>query len=52
MKYKSETLQAQGREHNNKILYILCQVKRKKKKYKEASNWLRKWLKCFPFECF
>ena len=26
MKHKYKTLQDQGREHNNKILYILCQV--------------------------
>ena len=58
MKYKSKTLQEQGRENNNKILYILYQVvwrarkKRKKKKYKEVSRWLSECLKCFPSECF
>ena len=57
MKYKSKTLQGQGRE-NDTVLYILCQAvwrarkKRKKKKYKVVSSWLSECLKCFPSECF
>jgi len=39
MKYKSKTLQEQGRENNNKILDILCQLvwrARKKEKRKRS----------------
>ena len=42
MKYKSKTLQEQGRE-NNKILYILCQVVWRARKKKERKRGIKKY---------
>ena len=42
MKYKYETLQEQGRENNNKILYILCQVVTEREREREDNILLHK----------